>query len=78
MLAASACAISRPLFRWLLAGQLAAYALAFLAYLSRHRLAWPSAARMWSLFCVVNLAFLVAHLRYLGGSATGGWRRTER
>ena len=78
MLAASVLGLPRPFFAWLLAIQAAAYAAAAVVYATRHAVTWPTGLRMLSLFCVVNFAFAVAFVRFIGGAAGGGWQRTSR
>lgn len=78
LLAASVLGLPRPFFVWLLALQAAAYAGAAVVYTTRRAVTWPVVFRMLSLFCVVNFAFAVAFVRFLGGAASGGWQRTGR
>jgi len=78
LLAASVLGLPRPFFVWLLALQAVAYAGAAVVYTTRRAVTWPVAFRMLSLFCVVNFAFAVAFVRFLGGAASGGWQRTGR
>jgi len=65
-------------YRWLAMGELAACGGIALAYASRSRMPWPRVVRLPMLFAVLNVAFLVAFVRYICGDFRGSWTRTER
>jgi cellulose synthase/poly-beta-1,6-N-acetylglucosamine synthase-like glycosyltransferase len=78
MLVASGIAMPRQPYAVLFAVQVVAYGTAWLVYATRQTVPWPGLVRLFSLFFVVNLAFGIAFVRFLRGSDSGGWRRTER
>jgi cellulose synthase/poly-beta-1,6-N-acetylglucosamine synthase-like glycosyltransferase len=78
MLLASCVAMAQRPYAWLLGIQLIAYTAAWVVYATRQTIAWPGVLRSASLFFVVNAAFTIAFFRFLRGSYSGGWRRTER
>lgn len=77
-LVASGLALPRQPYAFLFAIQVIAYSMAWLVYATRRAVAWPGLLRLFALFVVVNLAFGIAFVRFLRGSDSGGWRRTER
>ena len=58
--------------------QLTGYVAAFVLFLTRNLVPWPSLFMSAMLFAVLNWAFLVAFKRFLFADYRGSWRRTER
>jgi len=67
-----------PLYRTLLFAQLAGYALLSLGLAIRSHVRLPRLATIPVFVFAVNLAFLLGFWRYLRGSYSGLWLRTER
>ena len=78
MLAACWWARDEALYRGLLILQLGAYGFLLLSYFARRWVRLPRLLSGLLMLALLNLAFLVAFCRYVGGGARGQWSRTER
>lgn len=78
MLLASALLWNVPLYRWLLAAQLAFYLVWPLADVLPRRVKAFKVLRLAGMFTSMNLALLVGFWRWLRGTQKGAWERTAR
>jgi cellulose synthase/poly-beta-1,6-N-acetylglucosamine synthase-like glycosyltransferase len=78
VLACSLLLAAEPFYLAFAALQLAGYAVALFAFLSRDRIRWPGIVHAGVFFAVLNVAFLVAFRRFVTADYRGSWRRTER
>jgi cellulose synthase/poly-beta-1,6-N-acetylglucosamine synthase-like glycosyltransferase len=70
--------IGRPLYRWLLAMQIAFYAAAVIMAFVPARAKVLRPLRLTTMFASMNAALFVGFWRWLLGRQRGTWRRTER
>jgi cellulose synthase/poly-beta-1,6-N-acetylglucosamine synthase-like glycosyltransferase len=78
MLVSSWWARDEMLYRSLLALQVGAYVILLLAYGMRRWIGLPRLLSGLLMLMVMNLAFLLAFARFVGGDMRGQWSRTER
>jgi len=77
-LLASSIVSSEPLYGVLLALQLAVYSLLGIALLLKPKVPMPRLLSAPLFIFALNVAFVVAFLRYVSGNVSGQWKRTER
>jgi cellulose synthase/poly-beta-1,6-N-acetylglucosamine synthase-like glycosyltransferase len=68
----------KPLFQWLLFGQLSFYAVALLGAFMPPPIRPLKALRLATMFAGMNLALLLGFWRWLHGSQHAAWKRTRR
>ncbi len=81
LLVALACSLflaHRPAYLALSLAMAAGFALAYLVFVTRDRVAWPGLFRAASFFAMLNAAFLAGFAKFLTGNYRGSWRRTAR
>lgn len=70
--------LDRPLYRWTLGLQLGFYAIALIGHLLGRQGATPRPLRVPVFLVSMNVALMVGFWKYLSGSFSGAWARTER
>jgi hypothetical protein len=77
-LVANAALLADPLYRLLLAGQIAFYSLALVGAFLPGNSSFVRMLRLTTLFTSMNLALAVGFWRWLAGRQRGTWQRTAR